>query len=88
MIQQSSTTSELGSEQQGPSETEFATSIDDGVRVGGWWESGDARRLFAPCTVLYDSHCNVKDVVMERIEILESVNRSATNWKNVVDTRM
>jgi hypothetical protein len=88
MIQRSSTTTELGTEQQGPSETEFVSSIDDGVRVGGWWESGDARWLFAPCTVLYDSHCNVKDIVMERIEILESVNCSATNWKNVVDTRM
>jgi hypothetical protein len=74
----------------GPSETELAPVTNhDGVRGGGgWWESGDARRLFAPCTILYGSRCNVKDIVMERIEILESVNRSAANWKNVIDTSM
>ena len=51
-----------------------------------WWESGDARRLFTPCTTLYASDCNVKQIVMDRIEVLESVNRSANNWRNVADT--
>jgi hypothetical protein len=36
-----------------------------------WWQSGDARRLFAPCdNLLYEANCDVKkEVVMERIEL-------------------
>jgi hypothetical protein len=56
--------------------------------TANWWDSGDARRLFAPCSILYGTNCDVKEIVMERIEILESVNCAASNWKNVVDTRM
>ena len=55
---------------------------------GGWWASGDARQLFAPCTsMVYDKDCDVKEIVMERIEMLEAVNRSPSNWKTVIDTR-
>ena len=38
-----------------------------------WWHSGDANRLFAPSDVLYNSNRNVKEIVMERIELLEKV---------------
>ena len=54
---------------------------------GGWWNSGDARKLFAPCKLLYEADCNVKAIVLERIEILESVNCLAANWMNVADVR-
>ena len=54
---------------------------------GGWWDSGDARKLFAPCKLIYDTNCDVKAIVLERIEILESVNRCSMNLKNVIDTR-
>jgi hypothetical protein len=47
--------------------------------TANWWDSGDARRLFAPCSILYGTDCYVKEIVMERIEILESVNRAASN---------
>ena len=71
--------------------TTSTTTSNDGVPAGvagaGWWESGDAQRLFAPCTMLYASVCNVKEIVMKRIEVMESVNHSASNWKNVVDTK-
>ena len=50
-----------------------------------WWESGDARKLFAPSTVTYDANECVKDIVIERIELLESVNRNAKSWTNVVE---
>ncbi|KAI2489341.1 hypothetical protein MHU86_25254 [Fragilaria crotonensis] len=54
-----------------------------------WWQSGDARRLFAPCdNLLYEANCDVKEVVMNRIELLETVNHASRNWKTaVVDTR-
>ena len=32
---------------------------------GGWWASGDTRRLFAPCKNVYDKECNVKEIVKE-----------------------
>jgi hypothetical protein len=54
---------------------------------GGWWASGDARQLFAPCNTVYDKECDVKEIVMERIEMLEAVNRSPSNWKTVIDAR-
>jgi hypothetical protein len=54
--------------------------------IGGK-QSGDARRLFAPCDTLYNSNCRVKNVGMERIELLETVNCASQNWKTVVDTR-
>jgi hypothetical protein len=54
---------------------------------GGWWASGDARQLFAPCNTVYDKECDVKEIVMERIEMLEAVNRSPSSWKTVIDTR-
>ena len=54
---------------------------------GGWWASGDARQLFAPCNTVYDKECDVKEIVMERIEMLEAVNRSPSNWKTMIDAR-
>lgn len=59
-------------------------SYEDG---GGWWVSGDARQLFAPGNTVYNKECNMKEIVMERIEILEAVNCSPSNWKTVIDTR-
>ena len=94
----STTTDVLGSavEEQPPNESAITASstnpvstsnCDGGVPAGaGWWKSGDARRLFAPCTMLYPSDCDVKEIVMNRIEVMESVNRSASNWTKVVDT--
>jgi hypothetical protein len=72
-----------------PNESATAPATNHGVAGYDWWESGDARRLFAPCTIMYASDCNVKiEIVMERIELLESVNRAAGKWRNVVDSRM
>jgi hypothetical protein len=51
---------------------------------GGWWASGDARKLFAPCNMLYEKECDVKEIFMERIKILEAVNPAPTNWKSVI----
>ena len=101
MLTSTSSTNVLGTavEEHAPNESAITASTapattynnGDGVPAGGagagWWESGDARRLFAPCTMLYASDCNVKEIVMKRIEVMESVNRSASNWKNVVDTK-
>ena len=53
-----------------------------------WWQSGDVRRLFAPCDNLkYEINCDVKDVLIQRIELLETANHASRNWKTVVDTR-
>jgi hypothetical protein len=57
-------------------------------RLLNWWQLGDARRLVAPCDTLYNSNCDVKNVVMERIKLLEMVNCASQNWKTVVDTRI
>jgi hypothetical protein len=55
---------------------------------GGWWASGNARQLFAPCNTVYDKECDVKEIMMEFIEMLEAANRSSpSNWKTVIDTR-
>ena len=45
-----------------------ATSTAEGVGIivrccGGWWDSGDARKLFAPCKLLYKTNCDVKAIV-------------------------
>ena len=52
-----------------------------------WWKSGDARWLFAPASsaMPYNADCCVKTIVMERIELLESVNRAARNWTFIVE---
>ncbi len=52
-----------------------------------WWKSGDARWLFVPASsaMSYDADCCVKTIVMERIELLESVNRAARNWTFIVE---
>lgn len=60
------------------------TSTNSTTRLS-WWESGDARKLFAPSTVAYGANECVKDIVIERIELLESVNRNGKSWTNVVE---
>jgi hypothetical protein len=73
---------------------ESSLLVTDGVAAAAaaadccWWESGDARRLFVPCSILYGADCDVKGIVMEQIELLESVNRTGRNWRNVIDKRM
>ena len=42
--------------------------------------------LLAMCSAI-DKEFDVKEIVMERIEILEAVNRAPTNCKSVIDTR-
>ena len=65
--------------------TEEEQSHGANATISSWWESGDARKLFAPCTVKYDSSECVKGIVIERIELLESVNRNGKNWTKVVE---
>ena len=50
----------------------------------GWWTSGNAQLLFATCGK-YNNNCNVKDMVMVRIELLELVNQNSSNWRLVVE---
>jgi hypothetical protein len=52
-----------------------------------WWESGDARKLFRPSSSNYEANECVKEIVMERIELLESVNRKGKSWTRVIETR-
>ncbi len=52
-----------------------------------WWESGDARKLFRPSSSNYEANKCVKEIVMERIELLESVNRKGKSWTRVIETR-
>ena len=63
-----------------------ATLNAEGVGIevrycGSWWDSVNARKLFALCKLLYKTNCDVKAFVLERIEVLESGNCSAMNWK-------
>ncbi|KAI2509347.1 hypothetical protein MHU86_5100 [Fragilaria crotonensis] len=53
--------------------TETATSSSS---PPSWWESGDARKIFAPSAVIYETMECVKSIVLDRIELLESVNRN------------
>ncbi|KAI2508418.1 hypothetical protein MHU86_5945 [Fragilaria crotonensis] len=62
--------------------TETATSSPS---PPSWWESGDARKIFAPSAVIYETMECVKSIVLDRIELLESVNRNGKTWANVVE---
>jgi len=53
--------------------------------TSSWWESGDARKLFRPSTSNYEANKCVKEIVMERIELLESVNRKGKSWTRVAE---
>ena len=53
----------------------------------GWWQSGDARKLFAPCKEFYGNGCHVKAIVIERFELLESIDGGPANWDGVVNSR-
>jgi hypothetical protein len=44
--------------------------------ISSWWESGDARKLFAPCTVKYDFSECVKGIQVHSTV----VERLASNW--------
>ena len=41
--------------------------------------------LRQPSCGKYNNNCNVKDIVMDRIELLESVNQNSSNWRLVVE---
>jgi hypothetical protein len=49
-----------------------------------YWDSGDARKLFAP-KLVYGTDCEVRNVVIDRIEKLDRVNSSAHEWRELVD---
>jgi hypothetical protein len=53
--------------------------------TSSWWESGDARKIFAPCAVNYESTECLKSIILDRIELLESVSRNGKSWTNVVE---
>jgi hypothetical protein len=52
--------------------------------VVSYWESGDARKLFAP-KALYGMDCDVRRVVIERIGKLENINQNPVAWRELVD---
>ena len=52
--------------------------------VYSYWESGESRKLFAP-KALHGMDCDVRKIVLDRIEKLESVNRYAAEWRELVD---
>jgi hypothetical protein len=54
------------------------------VGLSIYWDSGEARRLFAP-KHKYGSNCDVKTVIMKRIELLENVNQKPSYWRSVVE---
>jgi hypothetical protein len=47
-------------------------------------KSGDSRKLFAP-KLYYDMDCDVREVVIDQVEILEMVNSIAADWRTLVD---
>ncbi|KAI2493895.1 hypothetical protein MHU86_20622 [Fragilaria crotonensis] len=49
-----------------------------------YWESGDARKLFAP-KLVFGTDCDVRKVVLDRIDKLERVNSVASEWREFVD---
>ena len=50
-----------------------------------YWESGESRKLFAP-KALHGMDCDVRKIVLDRVEKLESINRyDATEWMALVD---
>ena len=49
-----------------------------------YWDSGDARRIFAPKNV-HGSTCLVLQVVFDRIARLDSVNEAHDKWRDVID---
>ena len=53
-------------------------------QLSSYWESRDSRKLFAP-KLYYDMDCDVRKVVMDRIEKLEMVNSIAADWRTLVD---
>ena len=65
--------------------TEKEQSHGANATISSWWESGDARKPFAPCTIKYDINECVKEIVIERIELLESVHGNGKNWTEVVE---
>jgi len=58
-------------------------TTESGLTSFNYWQSGDARLLFAP-KEKYGTTCDVRQVVIERIELLEQVNHKPTSWRLVV----
>ena len=65
--------------------TEEEQSHGANATISSWSESGDTRKLFAPCTVKYDINECVREIAIEWIELLESVNGNGKNWTKVVE---
>jgi hypothetical protein len=67
---------------------EATAAIGDKATATGalvsYLESGDARKLFAP-KALYGIDCDVRKVVVERIEKLENINQNPVAWRELVD---
>ena len=93
MVDKGSTEDNKGEEESkhhAPSNDTHQPTVSLLLTGNNWWQSGDARRLFAPASpaMLHGTDCCVKTVVMERIELLESVNRASSNWTFVIDRRV
>ncbi len=54
------------------------------VVLSNYWDSREARRLFAP-KHKYGINCDIKTVVIKRIELLENVNQKPSYWRSVVE---
>ena len=48
-----------------------------------WLTSGNTRLLLMSFEK-YSNSCNVKNIIMNRIELIESVNWNSSKWRNVV----
>ncbi|KAI2490954.1 hypothetical protein MHU86_23613 [Fragilaria crotonensis] len=49
-----------------------------------YWASGDSRKLFAPKSI-FGIDCDVRKIVLDRIEKLERVVNNAAEWRTLVD---
>lgn len=49
-----------------------------------YWTSGDARKLFAPKSK-YGADCDVRQVVVDRIDTLEKCNKIGSFWRFLID---
>jgi len=49
-----------------------------------YWESGYARKFFAP-TLVFGTDCDVWKVVLDRIDKLKQVNSIASDWREFAD---
>ena len=61
-----------------------ALPIELDKEVYSYWNLGDARKLFAPKSI-HGANCDVRKVVLERIENLERVNCLSAHWRTLID---